>query len=86
MTLNRVKTNHLGRKLQQNEKSTRHEHEMGICDSVGWVEDQRSEGLGFDSRPGSWRGVMGKLLESHTLPLCAIVTIDCLRVYIQIQI
>ena len=50
---------------------------VGICGPVGRAEDQRSEGLGFDSWPGLWTGALVKLLESHTLLFCIVVRTDC---------
>ena len=53
-----------------------------ICGHVGREGDLRSEGLWFDSRPGSRLGGhgLGNFCESHTLPLCVIVRNDCQRI------
>ena len=49
---------------------------LGTCGPVDRAEDPRSEGLGFDCWSDSRPGALGKLHESHTLPLCIKVTID----------
>ena len=56
---------------------------MGICGPGRTMEDQRSEGMEFDSQPSSRPGALGKFFESHTLPICVIVRINCVTVYIQ---